>query len=282
MNFQQLLSLLAHTSSPFKDGVRCINFITSSYRGIWWPLLRKKLSSCHGEAITLLDATHALPRDIIAQLEMPFLGNPLLIMLVAEHDGQVKTLDDRIWKSIQNYQGTHYLVVITPPSQALTEQPTVAVITMPLEIEEAEYRLICQMSGDSSSAAGQDQMARQLFAYTDKVTVEQACALAQYQGLLGRYSAEFCSKWLTQLIPTQRSLFTLAQYLFAHDRTRFYAAWHLVATDYPPEFWLSFWSEQCWQAYLFLLYNQEQGSVVAAKLVKGLPFSFIKRFVNCF
>lgn len=275
MDFGQLLSRITEQTSPFATGtMHALSIVTPLYRGIWWTLLKKRLSHLHRQTIVSYDVAQTPLKELIALLEMPFLGEPLLIMLVTEHDGTVKTLDERLWKIIQTYRGPHHVVTVVPPSQQLEPSSFHEVIVLPTEVNRELYRLLVQLATDDQRSP--ETMASHIFSHTDTITFEQACTLVHYHGLLGRLSATFCAEWLPQFIPVQKSLFSLSQHLFARDRFKFYTAWHALAADYPPEFWISFWSEQCWQAYLFHLYVPLQGVPAASKLVKGLPFSFMR------
>lgn len=82
---------------------------------------------------------------------------------------------------------------------------------------------------------------------------------------------------LQKIIITQKSLFKLSEYFFAKREKMFLSYWHKVRTEYPHEFWVSFWSEQLWQAALFLAIMKEKRVATIEKHVRRLPFSFVKR-----
>ena len=98
-----------------------------------------------------------------------------------------------------------------------------------------------------------------------------------YQATVGRKYQDFFADWLDKLIIPQKSFFTLSQYLFARRPQLFFEQWNACKGEYPPEFWIAYWSEQIWQAMLYVQRARTQGVMEAKKGTYKLPFSFLNK-----
>lgn len=105
-----------------------------------------------------------------------------------------------------------------------------------------------------------------------KLDLEEMALLFCY-GSVAETSGWF-SAWEQRLFAGERSLFKLSQYFFARDRATFFKLWREVADDYPPEFWVAYWSEQLWQAHMVVSSMQNRARPPATD---RLPFSFLQR-----
>lgn len=103
--------------------------------------------------------------------------------------------------------------------------------------------------------------------------LDDACRLIWYAAISGD-KQEWFSAWDTRLFVSDQSLFKLSQYFFARDRVQFMKLWQLFSAEYPPEFWIVYWSEQLWQAHMVVV-SMRQGTRPAA--TNRLPFSFLQR-----
>jgi len=109
------------------------------------------------------------------------------------------------------------------------------------------------------------------------ISLETASLFLTYLAVGGRVGKEAISVWSERLVVPEHSLFKLAQFLFSKDRMRCLELWHAVRAEYPPEFWIAFWSEQLWQAHHFIAIALQGDLVLAKKGVNRLPFSFMQR-----
>lgn len=105
--------------------------------------------------------------------------------------------------------------------------------------------------------------------------LDDACRLIRYTAVLGDASVEeWLNMWEERLFPGEQSLFKLSQYFFARDRVLFMKLWEKISRDYPPEFWIVYWSEQLWQAHMVVASMQNK---VKPPMTNRLPFSFLQR-----
>lgn len=115
------------------------------------------------------------------------------------------------------------------------------------------------------------------FVKQKKLSLEDIFRLISYQAILPKQSedrAHFQNLWLNRLIIPTISLYTLAQYFFARQPVKFFNYWHSIIDLYPIEYWLSFWSDQIWQAVLFIE-TAKLDLVLAKSQSRKLPFSFV-------
>ena len=98
-----------------------------------------------------------------------------------------------------------------------------------------------------------------------------------YQMVVGRKFDPFFKHWYSRLIIPRQSFFVLSQHFFAQRPTLFLEKWKVCKGDLPVEFWIAYWSEQLWQASLFVLRARSQGIGEAKKQAYRLPFSFINK-----
>lgn len=119
---------------------------------------------------------------------------------------------------------------------------------------------------------------QKIFAKTGVLSLEQAVRLTDYALVLGaRHQEAFVSNWLHIIAKPESSLFQLSSALFARDTRSFWTQWKQITPDYEFPFWLSYFSDQFFRAYFFLVYRQEGNLELAKKISYRLPFSFIQR-----
>lgn len=183
---------------------------------------------------------------------------------------------------VQSYQGPHEIIFFTSDSVDFSQNAGALTVSLEEALDSTLYQfLYTKLYGDEGeqSDRGGDRtgFARALFVKNKNVTLDHACLMMDYNAAVGDRDREVCGQWLDRLIVPDMSLFTLSQYFFARESTKFMRLWHSLEKSFPLEFWLSFWSEQLWQATVFLSVLSEYGPVAARKQVKRLPFSFMQK-----
>jgi hypothetical protein len=113
--------------------------------------------------------------------------------------------------------------------------------------------------------------------FRNKMTLswDAACMIIHYMQVFDNQDA-MSANFLKKIIEPERSLFTLSQYFFA-KQSEFLELWQAIETAFPPEFWIAFWSEQLWQAALFVDQVLQVGPQAARKGINRLPFSFMQK-----
>lgn len=231
------------------------------------------------------------------QLEMSFLGTRLVYFVKHAH-----TLDEagkKSWESfIKKYEGPHCIVYVKVsarqskasaasiqpalPIAELTTSPEVwstsAVSRLSISIDLVDMQLYQTLAHFLYPDVALDSFfLSQLFHRHETLSLDDACRMMAYQATVGRKCEPFFAQWLSRLIVPQKSFFTLSQYLFARRPQLFLEQWDICKGQYPPEFWIAYWSEQLWQAMLFVQRARAKGIFEAKKGTYRLPFSFLNK-----
>lgn len=258
----------------FFDPIRIVNCIASSQ-----PLLLfmsglfARLKDVMQQQVVVCDVHTQTNTEIQAQLATSFLGESFIYGVMANTE-PLKSFA-AVQAYLETYEGCHLVIFCTQREHALRERDGVVHVTLEDTIDYATYRLLYKFFKQEDLT--DTRFAQELFRRSPTVPLDSACLLMHYQLFVGKNFQQFFTHWFDRIIEPKHSLFSLSQYLFAKDNQRFYRAWSTVAEEYPPEFWIAFWSEQIWQALLFITIAKRDGALVAKKSVSRLPFSFMQK-----
>jgi hypothetical protein len=114
-----------------------------------------------------------------------------------------------------------------------------------------------------------------LYRYRKQYTIDQLCILLEYSSLLGKNIDQFFQEWLDEIVISDVSLYALGQYFFEKNPKKFFELFNKVRHLYSDPFWTSFFSEQLFKAYWFVV-NKGQIASEQKQMTFGLPFSFMK------
>jgi hypothetical protein len=78
-------------------------------------------------------------------------------------------------------------------------------------------------------------------------------------------------------VTPQASLFALSDAIFQKNKKLALPLWHSVRDTFSIQFWLSFWSEQTWRAYWYIILMRAGRVSDAKKIAYRLPYSFIQK-----
>lgn len=210
-----------------------------------------------------------------SQLSTLFLGNKQYYWFADFSQADTQTRD-RWLGFVQNYSGPHTLLLYIPKTSDIPKRDTQLIVDIPQFVSaELFKRLYSQLY--SFGAAVDPNFTHKLFATQKNIILEDACRIMSYYQVLGKRYETFFDSWLEKLRAPEKSLFTLSQHLFAQDKTQFQLFWSSIRTDYPPEYWVSFWSEQIMQALVYISIAETRSALEAKKHVHRLPFSFMNK-----
>lgn len=209
---------------------------------------------------------------LIAQFETSFLGQRQYYWLQdcsALESGYKK----KLLAYLATYGGPHHIALFLDSGAKQTV--SCMIIDMPVIVDGQLYQDVFKLLYPQQ----QNDLAfvQQVMQRTKTLSVDTACLMMQYQQVIGRRSQDFFAQLFDVLMVPDKSLFVLSQHLFAKQRSAFVQSWQQVMNDYPAEFWIAFWSEQLWQAYIFVNEAQRSNPAIARKLVTRLPFSFMQK-----
>ena len=182
-----------------------------------------------------------------------------------------------IVRYLSGYTGPHRLLLFAEKAILSVKQPydDMCVITLPDKIMLQDFSLVRFLVSDQLPEMS--HFASQLCMYSDYLTLDSMCLLAHYELVMGKNSDDFFSQWITRIIDPTRSLFVLSQYFFANKVQSFFRQWSTLSEHYAPVFWVTFWSDQIWRAYVYCDLMKQKKYAEAKKAQYKLPFSFINR-----
>jgi len=180
---------------------------------------------------------------------------------------------------MHQYAGPHRVLLFSDNvsnSLITTSDKGMRIIALPEEIAPRDYGLVRFLINDNVVQSRTDFSSR-LAVRLDSLSLDSACLFAHYELLVGKEVESFFSQWMVHLIEPTNSLFTLSQYFFSKKNKQFFRQWSTISELYLSPFWVTFWADQIWRAYVFCDLMREKKHAEAKKAQYKLPFSFINR-----
>lgn len=114
-----------------------------------------------------------------------------------------------------------------------------------------------------------------LYRQRKQYSLEQLAILLEYASLLGKNIDHFFESWLDEIVTSDVSLYAVSQYFFEKNPKKFFELFNQVRYQYTDPFWTSFFSEQLFKAYWFVV---QKGQIAPdqKQMTFGLPFAFMK------
>lgn len=201
-----------------------------------------------------------------------FLGSSLIYWIKDLSKLDIK-FSKKFYSYIENYNSDHTLVFFIDETVQINKN-NFCMIELPVKIDVNLYKNIFKNFFDFTC---DDYFVNQIFDEFNNLSIDDACILMQYQSVCSRRSVPLFSELAKKIFIPELSLFVLSQNLFALDNGQFLKNWKKIESNYPIEFWITFWSDQVWQASIFIYNIQKTGLQDAKKLVNRLPFSFMQK-----
>jgi hypothetical protein len=232
---------------------------------IFLRFVSEYLRSVFHDSVATIDLCQLDFVSIHSQLHMTFLGRSKWFMLVHYKQCDAKK-QKKIDELLQDYTGPHRLLLGDAP-----EKHTVELIT----VDRVDRTLIQQLNAIIfKDQAKPVHIPSFLDSYTH-LGLDQLCLSLSYIHVLGKKSDLFFDTWGEQIVATEQSLFALSGYFFARQKNQFFTIWSKVYSRYSDAFWMSFWSEQLWQAMSYI--DASSYTRNSKKLFNRLAFSFKQR-----
>ncbi len=264
----KLAQFLARLHEGEKFGNVCL--CSSEYQLLLIAKVLALLQSSSGYKKVFLDPEVMSVSQAKAQLEMTFLGQQRLYWLGDISAWSGKALAQ--WSAyVAAYTGPHSIVWL---SAQPIDNATVRTVEFPRQIDHKTFKTLLPLWPETE----RERIAafvQRLFSQNTVLTFEQLVLLIEYGLVVGAGRDDFMREWLPMLVPLQGSLFALSGALFSQDLKAFALLWDTAKEQYPPQFWLAYFSEQVFRAYCFVQAKREQSDT--RKISLKLPFSFIQR-----
>lgn len=273
MNIFNFVDQAAKPDFFANKSVICLRGTTSLYPALFFSAVKQELKQKGAVRFEPIDLQEHNEATIKSQLATSFLGSQSVYWF-----GDFDALDEKssaAWQRYINaYNGPNCIIFftskdITLPSHALS-------VEVPSTVTKSGFAQMLERE-KPGSVAHYAAIITQVFTRVDALPLDTAYALIRYIHLIGTSQQEFVRTWLDALVVPEKSLFDLSSLFFAKDSKKFFILWQKCADEYPPVFWATFWSEQMWRAYNFVLLSQQQQFAQAKRVGFRLPFSFIQR-----
>jgi len=121
------------------------------------------------------------------------------------------------------------------------------------------------------------ELVKKVFQLNGFLPLDTAYMLMNYMELVNSKLIDEFTPYILNLVGTQPSLAQLSEHFFAKNSQGFFSIWSKIENDYPPVFWVIFWSEQMWKAYHVIKFLHEKNFISAKKMSYRLPYAFINR-----
>jgi len=118
---------------------------------------------------------------------------------------------------------------------------------------------------------------KKVFQLNGSLNIDTAYMLMHYIELVNNKLIDDFTPYILNLVGAQPTLTQLSEQFFAKNSQGFFSTWSKIESDYPPVFWVIFWSEQIWKAYHVIKFLNEKNFVGAKKMSYRLPYAFINR-----
>jgi len=179
----------------------------------------------------------------------------------------------KLWfNKIFNYNGIHKLILIVNELDLNNSNVKFDVYKIDKKINKVSCKKLYQFFSGKYIIKYMDY----IYDIKDFYNIDELLILMNYQYLVKNYDKDL-TIFLNKLIFNKQSLFTLSSYFFALDKYNFFNYIEFIKYDYTPEFWLSYWADQIWQAIVYID-NIKNGKFSNSKIdFKGLPFSFFNK-----
>lgn len=272
MNIQTFITQCADQS--FLDKHPVIIFTGSSYPTLFFRLLIDRLKDHTALPISTIVQEQPDFEKIKGQLSVSFLSQRLLYWgsNVSAYDTKKR---NQLLTFAQTYRGPHVLMFFVDSTEKKLKKSDWFIVPVDNEVTQKECAELFALLFPEVPV--NSTFIKAVYKKYGVLSRDMACLLMYYARLLGKQQVEpFLKEWLDALVLPEQSLFTLSTYLFAKKSEPFFSLWRTLSKDYPPMFWISFWSEQLFRAAHFVDYAHNKQFVPAKKIGYRLPFTFIK------
>lgn len=204
------------------------------------------------------------------QLEQSFLGNNNFYWLGNITNYKYKK---ELILYLNSYQGPHYVTFFINDEEIISFNKLTITYDGFITLDEYNSLLVLWPN------VKQDLIRifiKKIFELSSKLSLDQFCIFVNYSLLLGARHSSFMSDWLEKILISNQSFFTLSKHFFAFEPKSFYKYWNIISNNYSSVFWTTYWSEQLYRAFNFILLRKQGKNLQAKQVAYKLPFSFIQ------
>jgi hypothetical protein len=266
MTIQKFLEHLAKTKQLPSGNLFC--FSGRSYPLLFFYYVLSFLKK-NGTAVESINCTETDSASIKSLLSMMSFSGALTYYL--EHFSTLPTKKQQeLLDYLKKYAGPHRIILCM-------DNDSVGDISIALPDHMAPRDFFLVRFLIQENAHDKSEFASELIMRTDQLSLDSACLFAQYELLVGKSVEDFFAHWMIYLVEPTNSLFLLSQHFFSKKSKQFFRQWSTISELYMPTFWVAFWADQCWRAYVYAELMKQKKQAEAKRAQYKLPFSFINR-----
>lgn len=274
MDLKQFLSVAAN--STFWQQRQTLCFTSNEYPAAFFGALFGHLqgSNLLVSGLQRVDIVGRDKREVYGLLSQSMLGAQSFFLLGNISDERESKAAAAFKQYACSYQGPHSLAFFIATAD-LPPQSQATVVQLPAMLDQHEFILLARWLGhvDIERKAG---IFEPLF-YARKLLLNLCIALIDYVALGSLKHKDAFTAYLQALYVPEASLQQLAECFFAKREKDFFVLWNKVHQEYPPIFWVLFWTEQLWRGLHVAQFMQQKQFVLAKKMSFRLPYSFINK-----
>lgn len=269
-----LIDIVSNQTTEALQEASVVFITTETAVGLFFSFLFKRIAQLFNLQLITIDASEREEKDIRAALEVSFLGSSYCYLIKNLEEFSTAQLKALI-SYLEQYKGPHKVIVYCKAETKVSSKKGALIIKADDVVDAKLYTKLYEYI-HSEPLSLDDSFVKNLFTTCKTITLDEAYMMITYQKVVGKRSEQFFDTWIAHIIVPDLSLFTLSQYFFAKDQKNFSALWHKIHDKFPDEFWTSYWSDQLWNAAVYVQKMSNQESIGNAKAYR-LPFSFMQR-----
>lgn len=283
VNLLESLSIFNLNSQIAQDDYLIKNNIILFKFQTYCPLFVEKLHhylknikfEIESQNILTIDIENIKLNELEIKLNNNFLGQKILYIL-KNMPILDNTKKNAVYNCIQKYNGQNIIFIF---DENTNNSNNFLIFNIPANLNEQLYNKYYNFFYPDYKI--NNLFIKKLFKYNQTILLDLAINIMMYQSILSNKNNDFFENWLPKLINLEKSIFDLSHYFFDKQIKNFFELWLKYKIYYPIEFWISFWSDQIWQANIIVKIANKYGILKAQKLASRLPFSFInKNYAN--
>jgi hypothetical protein len=272
MTLQKFLPSVQSTKNVPISSVLC--FMGKEYPLLFFSYFIRFLTN-QGTRVTVLDSLEMDVSSLKAYLETVTFDGTVTYYITNSYELPLKKRQE--WHAyIQSYRGPHTIIFFSNNEKSTVHNNYYREIELPQAVAIRDFVDLRFLVHDM---ALNEQVSFASFFAAEHISLslDNAFLFICYEAVLGKNVNEFFKDWMPNLIEPTQSLFLLSQHFFSKNSRKFFSLWSQAERAYQSPFWVAFWSDQLWRAYLYCDLMHKKEYAEAKKAGYKLPFSLLNR-----
>lgn len=235
------------------------------------------LAAFGAQSCVRVDIQETPVEHIAAQVAMPFLGQRCVYFIESVYAADKKT-QKRLLQVLTQHRLEHHVILFSDQETVLQEHVKQSSKSTYVELNDIRPATFVKLYKAMFAQSFPQAYVSHVFHKYGTIAFEHAYLAMWYYYVLGKNFTKWTEQWLSRIVAPQMSLFQLSHVFFQKNSVKLLLTWHEMASMYPAEFWIAFWGEQLWQAYMFITIAQTHTVSRARKSCSKLPFAFMDMY----